>query len=403
MESVVSKSVEGDSRPCVLCVDDDLNVLQGLKLHLRRLYRIATAPDGAAGLHEIETNGAPAVVLSDMRMPGMDGAAFLGRVRQLAPETVRVLLTGQADVDSCITAINEGQIFRFLTKPCAPDMLLETVRAAVEQHRLITSERVLLDETLRGSIKALIDVLSLSNPMAFGRASRIKQSASELAAAADLKTTWQIEVAAMLSHIGWITLPQSAIERLYYGSALNQEEMKMAEHLPETAAKLIAHIPRLEDVRAILVSQNWHFDGSGRPLNSPVAEAIPVGARILKIANDFDYLEAQALSPSVILDTIRSRHGWYDPNLLEIFCKMRGTPCEVTEEHEIPLKMVQVGMIFEEDVRTPGGTLLIARGYEVTDSLVQRIVNFSSEIKRLSVRVIVHTTPKRNVETGVTS
>jgi response regulator RpfG family c-di-GMP phosphodiesterase len=395
--------METETRPRVLCVDDDPNVLQGLKLHLRRLYRVDTAPDGAAGLHEIETNGAPAVVLSDMRMPGMDGAAFLGRVRQLAPETIRVLLTGQADVGSCITAINEGQIFRFLTKPCAPDMLMETVRAAVEQHRLVTSERVLLDETLRGSIKALIDVLSLSNPMAFGRASRIKQSASELAAAANLKTNWQIEVAAMLSHIGWITLPQTAIEKLYYGSALNNEELKMTERLPEMAAQLIAHIPRLEDVRAILVCQNWHFDGGGRPLSGPVRTAIPVGARILKIVNDFDYLEAQGLSPSVILDTVRSRHGWYDPDLLETFCKMRGTPCETTEIRELQLKQVKVGMVFEEDVRTPGGTLLIARGYEVTHSLVQRIANFSGEIARLSVRVIVRTSPERNIEAGVTS
>jgi response regulator RpfG family c-di-GMP phosphodiesterase len=384
----VSK-MKNANRPRILCVDDEPSILQAQELLLRRHYEVVTALGGPAGLQEIEKNGAPAVVLSDMRMPAMDGATFLGRVHQLAPDTVRMLLTGQADLNSCIAAINEGRIFRFLTKPCSPDVLLGIVKSAVDQYRLVTSERVLLEQTLRGSIKSLIDILSLANPLAFGRASRIKQYANELVTAANLDLSWQIEVAAMLSHVGCVTLPQTTIEKLYYGKALNQEEQKMTDRLPAVAEQLLANIPRLEDVRAILANQDSHFDGSLRSPRGLVGEAIPVGARVLKIVNDYDHLEAHGLSPSVALDTIRSRPGWYDPNLLDIFCAIRRTPSQQSEVKEIPLKMVCGGMVFADDVRTPGGALMIARGHEVTESLVQRILNFPPEVTRQLVRVVV--------------
>lgn len=377
-------------KPRILCVDDEPNILQGLELHLRRAYDVATAGDGPAGLREIETNGAPAVILSDMRMPGMDGAALLARVRELTPDTVRILLTGQADLNSCIAAINQGQIFRFLTKPCPPDMLLNTVKTAVEHHRLVTSERVLLEQTLRGSIKSLIDILSLVNPAAFGRASRIQRYACELAAAANAGASWQIEVAAMLSHIGCVTLPQETIEKFYYGKTLTHSEAILTERLPKVAEQLLANIPRLDEVRAILANQNCHFDGGDVRSNGPAGESIPIGARILKIVDDFDRLVAGGLTPKVVLDTVQSRHGWYDPRLLKIFCEMRGaaTPVSDEQEREIPLKMVRTGMIFAADVRTPGGALLIARGHEVTQSVLQRIRNFSPEVSKQPVRVI---------------
>ena len=221
------------------------------------------------------------------------------------------------------------------------------------------------------------------------------------AAAAGLNLSWQIEVAAMLSHAGCVTLPQATIEKLYYGKPLNQEEQEMTARLPKVAEQLLANIPRLEDVRAILANQDAHFDGSGWASHGLAGEAIPVGARVLKIVNDYDNLEAQGLSPSTALDTIRSGAGWYDPNLLGIFCNLRGTPSQLTEVREMPLKMVQVGMVFADDVRTPGGALLIARGYEVTESLVQRILNFSPEITRQRVRAVVRTLPAANLETSV--
>src|SRR5918911_2964995 len=164
----------------VLCVDDEPNVLEGLRRTLGGHYRVRTAVGGAAGLEAIEREGPFAVVVSDLRMPEMDGVAFLSRVRQRSPDTVRVLLTGQADLDAAIAAVNEGHIFRFLSKPCAQPVLFQALAAAEEQYRLITAERVLLEQTLYGSIKALTDILALAVPSAFGRAVRAKAHLSEL-------------------------------------------------------------------------------------------------------------------------------------------------------------------------------------------------------------------------------
>src|SRR5262245_17980905 len=107
-------------KPRILCVDDEPNVLEGLALHLRRKYEMSTAANGPDALALLEREGPPEVIISDMRMPGMDGATFLSKARQLYPDTVRMLLTGQSDMASAIKAVNDGQIFRFLTKPCGP-------------------------------------------------------------------------------------------------------------------------------------------------------------------------------------------------------------------------------------------------------------------------------------------
>jgi response regulator RpfG family c-di-GMP phosphodiesterase len=218
-----------------------------------------------------------------MRMPEMDGAEFLSRVRERTPDVPRILLTGQSDMAQAIAAVNHGQIFRFLTKPCPAETLLAALRAAVEQQRLVTAERVLLEQTLRGSIKALIDVMSLANPLAFGRALRLKQHAAELVAALGLPGAWHIEVAAMLSQVGCVTLPPATQAKLYHGQVLSAEEMAMAEHLPRLAVQLLENIPRLDSVLAILAAQQSNYDGSGNLPGAPRGEAIPLGARVLKI------------------------------------------------------------------------------------------------------------------------
>ena len=360
----------------ILCVDDEPNLLEGIALHLGRKYAVTTAVGGAAGLEALEKNLGTTVVLSDMRMPGMDGAAFLSRVRQVAPDAVRMLLTGQTDIDSAIAAVNEGQIFRFLTKPCPPDRLLGAFEAATEQHRLITAERVLLEQTLRGSVKMLTDVLSLTNPMAFGRATRIKNYATELAKAMEINEVWQIEVSAMLSQIGCVTLPQATVDKLYHGRPLAPDEQLGADRLPAIADGLLAHIPRLEVVRAFLVNQTKRFDGTGPPPNRLREESIPIGARVLKIASDFDMLETQGNEVSVALDTMRGREGFYDPRLLDGFAALRGSNAQRYEVREIPLSSVIEGMTFAEDVKTETGALVLSRGYEVTEGLLERIRKF---------------------------
>jgi response regulator RpfG family c-di-GMP phosphodiesterase len=374
----------------VLCVDDEPNVLDGLRRTLRGQYRVTTAVGGAAGLEAIERDGPFAVVISDLRMPEMDGVAFLSRVRQLSPDTVRVLLTGQADLDAAIAAVNEGHIFRFLSKPCPQPVLYRALAAAEEQYRLLTAERVLLEQTLYGSIKALTDILALAVPSAFGRAVRAKAHLGELAARAGIHGQWQVEVAAMLSQIGCVTIPPEVASRIYGGHWLSAEEQAMADRLPLVAEGLIASIPRLETVRDILAYHRKHYDGSGEPYDSVAGDAIPWGARALRIVLDFDELQARGFSTGLALDTLGGRAGWYDPQILDTFAELPSIREADVDVFDLSLRALQPGMVFAEDVKTTTGVLFIARGQEVTPTLLERIQNLPRIIEVVEpVRVAV--------------
>ena len=375
------------SKPRVLCVDDEPNVLEGLSLTLRRGYDVVTAAGGEAALEVLSRDPTITAIISDMRMPGMDGATFLSKARATLPDATRVLLTGQAELAAAIAAINEGRIFRFLTKPCAPPVLVGAVESAVEQHRLVTSERVLLAQTLRGSIQMLADVLALAAPAAFGQVARIQRCARDLASKVPGAEVWPIEVAAMFSQVGFIALAPPTLEKIQAGKPLGPDEQQALDRLPAFAEQLIASIPRLDSVRAALKQQGTAFDGTGAAATSPRGKDIPLGGRVLAIVCDYDRLEAGGLSTQASLDTMRGRRGRYDPELLELFASSLGSQGRDAEVVEIPIRMVRVGMTFLQDVRTQAGALLVARGHEATQSLVERFRNFAPGSVREPVRV----------------
>jgi len=377
-------------KPRILCVDDEPLVLEALARQLRPHFAVATAPGGEAGLETIGAQAPFAVVMSDMRMPGMNGAEFLQHVRARIPDTTRVLLTGHSDLDVAIAAVNHGNIFRFLTKPCAPDVLIQALWAGVEQYRLVNVERDLLEQTLRGCVQALADVLALANPEAFGRSNRVKQYIVLLAEQIGASNRWQLEVAAMLSQIGCVTLPPATQAKLYHGQPMSSGEAEMVERLPAAAAQLLTSIPRLEPIRDILAYQNKHYDGSGSPRNTVAGDRIPLGARLLKIVLDYDALETQGTPPTLILDILRGRTGWYDPALLEALPAALGRVASGVTVSEVRLRDLRVGMILAEDLMAKNGILLIARGQAVRSSFLERIRNFSERIGVVEpVRVIV--------------
>jgi CheY-like chemotaxis protein len=375
-------------RPRILCVDDEPNVLEGLSLHLRRRFEVATAGGGAEALALLERDGATDVIISDMRMPGMDGAAFLGRARELYPHTVRMLLTGQADMASAISAVNNGQIFRFLTKPCAPADMLAAVAAAVEQRRLITAEKVLLEQTLHGSIKALTDVLALTHPTSFGRAMRIKQNVSDLADAIGLVERWQVEVAAMLSQLGTVALPPEVSEKVYFGRPLTPQEEAMVARGPQVTEQLLGHIPRLEAVRHILAGLHKPL-GREAGASDAERELIARAVKMLRIAVDYDVMEGQGHEPSLAFASMRGHTERYDAELLEAFASARGEGAPQMEVHDLPLRELVTGMVVAQDVMMVSGALLVARGYELTGSLLERLRNFRPGTVREPIHVMV--------------
>lgn len=379
-----------ETRHNLLCVDDEPNVLEALRRQLRPHFEVALATSGAQALEMMRSGRSFPVIVSDMRMPGMDGAELLRRVKEEFPDTIRVLLTGQTDFAAAVSAVNEGHIFRFLCKPCDTKTLLGALGDALEQHRLITSERVLLEQTLNGSIRALADTLALANPAAFGRGMRVKQGVSRLLDHLGVRDRWQVEVAAMLSQIGYVTLPAATVEKLYRGRALEKSEQEMVARVGSVTDQLLSNIPRLEPVREILRYRAKRFDGSGEPRDGKRGEAIPWGARVLKVLLDFDELETQGMSTELALDTLRGRPGWYDPAMLAAFAEALGTAARGARVRELRLSQVEAGMVFAQDVTTTAGTLLIARGQEVTLSLLERIRNFSLKVGvREPVRVIL--------------
>ncbi len=378
--------------PRILFVDDEANLLEGVSVALRRHFEVVTAISGVAALALMKVQEPFAVVVADMRMPVMNGAAFLSRAREEAPDMVRILLTGQTDLESAITAVNQGGIFRFLSKPCQPDLLLNSLQEAIDQHHLLTAERVLLEETLHGCIQTLTDVLALSQPTAYGKVRRAQQRVGRLAASLKISNRWEVEVAAMLSQIACVTLPPSTVAKQYLGQPLDDTEQDMIRRLPLVTDLLLANIPRIEGIRTILRHQGTRFDGAGGPESGLKGGSLPWGARALKIALDFDELEAQGMRTSEIHLTLQERQGWYDPHLLKAFIAL----FEVSDSEEIvrlhTLAELKNGMIFAEDVCNSDGAVLVARGHVVTAGLLARLKNFSFD--KLSFRVSIPSPPE---------
>lgn len=376
----------GQKRATIVCVDDEARVLEGLALHLRKDFQVHTAPSGDEGLQKLKELGGAAVVVSDMRMPGMDGATFLKRVMRAWPDATRILLTGEPGRDAAVLAVNEGQIFRFLTKPCPPDQLRSAIDAGVIQFRLLNAERLLMQETLIGCIQALVDVLAITNPVAFGRASRIKRLAIQFGETLNCTGFWQLEAAAMLSQIGYLSLPVETVEKLYYGEPLTPEEKVLAAGVPEVANKLLGHIPRLEPVLQILMALSY----SDEQLKKLGEGTIGTGARVLQLTLDYDALIVQGHSNDVAVQTLRVRRAArFGLEFIEKFAHFVGASASASEVRELPLRLVKPGMTILDDVRTHMGTLLVPRGFEISETFLERLRNFGDSIAAEKVRVLV--------------
>jgi CheY-like chemotaxis protein len=373
------------SKAQILCVDDEPRVLDGLVLHLRRDYSVHIALSGEEALQKLKEVKKIAVIVSDMRMPGMDGATLLKRVMRSYPTVTRLLLTGEPGREAAVSAVNEGQIFRFLTKPCPTEQLKSAIDAAVIQHRLMNAERELLQETLIGCIQALVDVLAITNPVAFGRANRIKRIAMEFSTALGCEGYWQLEAATMLSQLGYLSLPVELVEKLYYGERLTPEEQVLADAVPEVVDKLLGHIPRLEPVVQILAAANYN-DQRLRALGDGT---IGLGGRILSLVLEYDSLVTQGKTSDVALQAVRAKVARYSEALLDKFSHFNGAGSGKTEIREIPLHLVEPGMIIMHDLRTAMGTLLVPRGFEVSEAFLRRLHSFGANILGEKVQVSV--------------
>lgn len=363
----------------ILCVDDDPNVLQAYQRALRKQFELETALGGEEALAAIAERGPYAVVVADMRMPGMSGIHLLMRIRDIAPDTVRMMLTGNADQQTAIDAVNDGHVFRFMTKPCPPERFGQALEAGLEQYRLVSAERDLLTQTLRGSIRVLTEVLSLVSPEAFGRATRVCRVVRLLCAELKIEKTWQMEIAAMLCQIGCITVPEKILGKVQQGSELTASEREVFQSHAAIGRDLIANIPRLEEIAEIIAYQEKLFDGRGFPADYRSGKKIPLGSRILKLALDWDALVSAGLAPQMALAEISDRKGWYDPGIVGALRKA----LNIDQAHTIRRCRVSDlvdGALLADDVVSTHGTLLCGKGQEVTPAIRIRLRNYAVNV-----------------------
>ncbi|NND61163.1 MAG: response regulator, partial [Gammaproteobacteria bacterium] len=323
----------------ILFVDDEQPVLDACRRALRKKTKIDTALGPNKALELIDSNGGYAVIVSDMRMPEMTGVQLLAEVKRRSPQTVRMMLTGNSDQQTAIDAVNEGDIFRFLNKPCPPDKLWSSVEAALEQHRLIRAEQELLENTLQGAIQVLADVLALVNPEAFGRTTRIKTHVRAVAEALELPDLWRYETMAMLSQVGCVTVPDAVLQKAMQDEALVGEEKTVFARHPAVAADLLTTIPRMEEVAEAIRHQHTDFDSNSD---------IPMGARILRVALDFERFEL-ATSSDDALDRLRARAPKYDADVISAFERVIGDESGL-EARELDISQLTDGMVLAADV-----------------------------------------------------
>ena len=364
----------------ILLVDDEPNVLAGYQRQLRKKrLQVETAVGGESGLYRIRNEGPYAVIVSDLKMPGVNGIQILAEAKSLSPLTVRIILTGYADINNAIESVNQGNVFRFLLKPCPPEALLAAIQDGLEQYRLLTSEKVLLEKTLSGSIQVMTEILALLHPEALGRSARLARLVGMMADQMAVTNKWALETAANLSQIGLVMMSPESLEKLLRCEQLVGEEKQLFDMHPFLTADLLKHIPRLESVAEIISYQEKHYDGGGIPIDGVAGEEIPLGSRMLKAASDFDMLTTAGADPHGALLAMADRTGTYDTRMLDAIAKVAQLR-EKWRSLEVTIDQLRDGMILSESILLSGGQMLVPAGQRVSELMIRRIRNFDQNL-----------------------
>jgi response regulator RpfG family c-di-GMP phosphodiesterase len=403
----------GETPYTILCVDDEANILSSLRRLLkRRGYEVLTAESGQAGL-EILHSTVVHLVISDMRMPEMDGAEFLQQVRQRWPDTVRLLLTGFADIPSIVSAINNGEIYRYITKPWDETELLLTVRRALERIALEADKRRLelqvrqqneslqvlnaeleskvlartedlhaanakLKKNYLNSIKAFSNLMDLRSGDLSGHSRLLANLARRTAANMQLPETVQQEVfvAGLLHDIGKIGLPDAILSRPV--GRLGKEEMHLFQRHPGWGEAALMALDDMHGVAALIRAHHERFDGQGFP-DGLTGARLPLAAHILIVAEA--YLDMQAGNVSEVklnaaeaaALVARGRGTQFHPEVVDVFLQVALNAVPDTQVPCLSLssKELVAGMVMARDLFAADGMVLLGADHVLTDKLIQ--------------------------------
>ena len=415
----------------ILLVDDEPSILSSLRRLLRPIgYQIQTAESGRAGLEVLE-QGPIDLVISDMRMPEMDGAKFLEQVRRRWPATTRILLTGYADVTSTIEAINRGEIYRYVSKPWDDNDLTLVVRDALESARLrnenirllaltkaqneelkefnlsleekvqqrtaeLEQANVKLKQNFIITIKVFSGLMELRGGNMLGHSRRVADLARRLAVrmGVDNKGQQDIFFAALLHDVGKIGFPDTQLSRSV--AKMNAEELSRYRHHTIAGESALMPLDEMKNVALIVRSHHERYDGQGFP-DKLQSSGIALGARILSVVNDYDALQIGALAdkrmdPDEAKATIiQSRGKRYDPNVVDAFSVMLGgVSHEVIRERPVAPDELKPGMVLSRDLVGRDGVLRLASDFILDEILIKHIQDYASR-EDSNLKLYIHT------------
>ena len=363
----------------ILLVDDDTKILETHRKILENRYQIDTAPDGSQGLAALKQDKEFSLIISDFNMPGMDGIEFLSKAEGISPFTTRMMLTVFNELDVALKAVNEGHIFRFLTKPLDPKTLIQACEAGVRQYQLITIERDLLDKTLHGGVMILTELLALANPVAFSRAGRIRKYVNHIVSQLGLPDAWQYDLAATFSQIGGITVPPAVWEKTMSEVPLSDKEAKMLAAQPRIISALLSKVPRFESLAGMIEHQSDRFFPKSASGNLKAEDEILLGGHILRAATEFERLIARGLSQSDALAELRAPANEFASGVLDALASS-GVASPDRTVKAVSVHALDTSMILDEDVISQDGLLLAPQGQNVTTLMIERLSNFVHEV-----------------------
>ena len=434
-ESMVSAAMSAPTAT-LLCVDDEPHILAALRRVFRRSgFRVLTCAGADAALAMLAREPVD-LVISDMRMPGMNGAELLEQACLRWPETRRILLSGFADAADTIAAVNRGQIWRYVAKPWNDEELLLTVHQALAHRQLqrenarLTQLTLAQNEELRQlnaglehqvaartdqlrralltleqanqqlkttfltSVTVLSSLLELrggtAGTLLAGHGRRVARAAHALALhlGLDAAEARDVMLAGLLHDIGKIALPDALLDRPFL--ALPPEARGLVKRHPLIGENVLLAVAELKAATRLIRHHHERFDGAGYP-DGLAADAIPLGARILAVANDFDALQLgtlteRALDADAALDWMREARGRrYDPVVVDAFVaaglavagpdllRRRGSVAATPPGRPLPTAALRPGMVLAADLVHPDGYLLLASEHVIDASIIARL------------------------------
>ncbi len=372
----------------ILFVDDEQALLNGIQRRLGLEFDLVTASSGEEALREIEENGPFAVAVTDMRMPQMDGIQFIENARKIAPDTVYIMLTGNQDLATATQAVNDGQVFRFLNKPCESQAIKQALDAGLRQYQLVAGEKELLHQTFVGAVSVLTDVLEIAQPEVFSQAPKIEQIVRELRSGLDIEDRWEYKLSARLGLLGFALLPEQ--ERLSFEYALPSDQNSQAIFLraASIACRVMERIPRLRSVAQIIGNQDG-IDGNICCI-CPTSESdiVHLGATLLRIAVHWNCLTRSGMSNDAALIELKLCLPKLLPQLEDILLAV-DLGYDEQRALDIAICDLQEGMILHDDVITKDGATLLRKGRRLTWMIIEKLRMHRSEDKRLrSIRVV---------------